>query len=123
MSSLTKGYDRIPQNLSDNLNVQDKVYKQVYYKNKQLKQYLSGKKETTVTVNEKIQESFNYNPIGGRNAIHSEHAGKMGPEIAYRNSLHSARPRYMHPLQKDTTNKTYSYCYKNFDKKYPQKQN
>jgi hypothetical protein len=123
ISSLAKGYDRISQNLSENLNVQDKIYKQLYYKNKQLKQHLSAKQETTVSVNEKIQESFNYNPIGGRNAIHSEHAEKMASEIVYRQSIDSARPRYINPLQKDATNKTYAYCYKNFDKVYPPKKN
>jgi hypothetical protein len=108
MSSLAKGYDRISQNLSENLNVQDKIYKQLHYKNKQLKQHLSGKQETTVSVNEKIQESFKYNPVGGRNAIHSEHAEKIAPEIVYRQSIDSARPRYMNALQKDATNKTYA---------------
>jgi hypothetical protein len=108
MSSLAKGYDRISQNLSENLNVQDKIYKQLHYKNKQLKQHLSGKQETTVSVNEKIQESFKYNPVGGRNAIHSEHAEKIAPEIVYRQSIDSARPRYMNALQKNATNKTYA---------------
>jgi hypothetical protein len=108
MSSLAKGYDQISQNLSENLNVQDKIYKQLHYKNKQLKQHLSGKQETTVSVNEKIQESFKYNPVGGRNAIHSEHAEKIAPEIVYRQSIDSARPRYMNALQKDATNKTYA---------------
>jgi hypothetical protein len=106
MSSLAKGYDRISQNLSENLNVQDKINKQLLYKNKQLKQHLSGKHEITVSVNEKIQESFNYNPVGGRNAIYSEHAEKMAPEIVYRQSIDSVRPRYMNALQKDATNKT-----------------